>query len=92
MCLGKLRIDDDRTSGQFLCKVQLANDGGNPRQKIERLRMIRLLGQNLPIDMLRLRRPPGFVVRQRDLHGLIDGHLINPRTVCMKLIASPSPG
>src|SRR5690349_11196094 len=46
----------------------------NP-QEMQRIGMIRLIGQNLPIESFRLLQPPGLVVLDRDLKGLFEGEL-----------------
>jgi hypothetical protein len=55
--------------------------------------MIRLAGEDLPIDCLGLAKPPRLVMPDGNLHGLVDGHLRHSRHPtfwpCRALFPSP---
>jgi hypothetical protein len=53
---------------------------GNDSQKVHRTGMLRLLGQDLPVKLLRVLQPPGLVVLHCQIEGLLDcdsGHAVN---------------
>ena len=47
----------------------------NQSQIVQRIRVLGLLGQDLPVKLLGQLQPPGLVVLNGYLHRLIDGHL-----------------
>ena len=47
--------------------------GGYPKQ-VERFGVVGLHGEDLPVKRLGLRQPPGLVVLERKVEGLLDGH------------------
>jgi hypothetical protein len=53
---------------------------GNHSPKVHRIGMLRLPGQDLPVKLLGLAQPPGLVVLQCQIEGLLDresGHAVN---------------
>ena len=71
--LGIIGFDRDRLSDQLDCNVVPPCLMRDDPQKMQCLGMIRLRGQNPPIELLRLREAPGLMVLEGSLKGLFDG-------------------
>jgi hypothetical protein len=78
-----VRRGGDGPANQVRRHIQPASLGGDQSRQMQRVGMIGLSGQDLPIDGLRLLKSPRLVMPKGDLHGLIDGHLRH----CLNLTA-----
>jgi hypothetical protein len=54
---------------------------GDDAEQVQRVGMLRLHGEDLPVERLRVRKPAGLVVLERELKGFWNGHAAG-RGVC----------
>jgi hypothetical protein len=77
--IGTVGVDGDGPAYQIQRNVILPRLMGNHSQKMHRLGVLRLMREYLPVKTLRFPQPPGLVVLQRQIEGLLDSELRHPR-------------
>ena len=68
----RVGIEGDGSTDQIRCNVIPSNLMGDHPQMVRCGRMVGLLGQDLSVELLGLGQPPGMVVLQRQIEGLLD--------------------
>ena len=81
MRLGIARTDRERPADEIHRHIVPPHLAGDDAQKMQRPRVLRFRRENLPVERLRLTQPPGLVVLERDLNGLLGIHCRKVRSV-----------
>jgi hypothetical protein len=69
-----LRCDGHGLNDEFRARVMVAELVREQSEHVQRIRVVRLYRENLPVCGFRLRRTSRLVVLDRKLKGLLDGH------------------
>ena len=86
---GDAGIDRHRLGNQRVCCFKIPSRVRDQAEQLERLEMIRLSGEYLPVDVLRLAKPPGLMMGETLRHRLLDRHARHVSTIAKPRV-SPS--